>query len=394
MAERENMSVEEILAACRADDGEGAAPAPKTEKPAAAPQPTEESAAPKSESAKSSSKKPAASSVEDILAAARTSDAGGAAPPAKDDPAAKDEKKPSPGKKPGEMSVAEMLAAARGEKSGGAPEAAKGEKAAAKPAAEKKNAPADKASPKAPAEKKKPAGPRDTQSILAAARKAEKAGPVSKAEAEAKAKENGEGPKAKAKKEPLVAPPLPEKPAYAKPQPAPARDEETRRGFFGVFLGSFLAVGFTSLGLTHLLWLLGFARFMFPNILTEPPTRFKVGSPGNFAPGMVETKYKAQFGVWVVNTVYQGVQMIFALKSVCTHLGCTPNWLEAEQKFKCPCHGSGFYKDGINFEGPAPRPLERYVIRRADDGQLEIDKSEVFQEEKGQWSNPSSFVSV
>ena len=41
-------------------------------------------------------------------------------------------------------------------------------------------------------------------------------------------------------------------------------------------------------------------------------------------------------------------------RAVCTHLGCTPNWLEAEQKFKCPCHGSGFYKDGINFEGPAP----------------------------------------
>ena len=50
-------------------------------------------------------------------------------------------------------------------------------------------------------------------------------------------------------------------------------------------------------------------------------------------------------------------------------------WLDAEQKFKCPCHGSGFYKDGINFEGPAPRPLERYAIRVAEDGQLEVDKS-------------------
>ena len=100
-------------------------------------------------------------------------------------------------------------------------------------------------------------------------------------------------------------------------------------------------------------------RFMFPNILTEPPTSFKVGPPSNFALGMVETKFKVQFGVWIVNTIYQGQQIIFALKSVCTHLGCTPNWLEAEQKFKCPCHGSGFYKDGVNFEGPAPRPLGR-----------------------------------
>ena len=92
--------------------------------------------------------------------------------------------------------------------------------------------------------------------------------------------------------------------------------------------------------------------------------------------------------MWVVNSEYNGQPQIYALRTVCTHLGCTPNWLEGEQKFKCPCHGSGFYKDGINFEGPAPRPLERYAIRLADDGQLEIDKSKLFQEEMGQWNDP------
>jgi cytochrome b6-f complex iron-sulfur subunit len=61
---------------------------------------------------------------------------------------------------------------------------------------------------------------------------------------------------------------------------------------------------------------------------------------------------------------------IYALLAICTHLGCTPNWLQEEQKFKCPCHGSGYYKNGINFEGPAPRPLERLAVRRADDGQI------------------------
>ena len=98
--------------------------------------------------------------------------------------------------------------------------------------------------------------------------------------------------------------------------------------------------------------------------------------------------------MWIVNTEYNGQQQIFALKSVCTHLGCTPNWLEAEQKFKCPCHGSGFYKDGINFEGPAPRPLERYAISLASDGQIEVDKSRTFQEEMGQWNDPASFIPV
>jgi cytochrome b6-f complex iron-sulfur subunit len=86
--------------------------------------------------------------------------------------------------------------------------------------------------------------------------------------------------------------------------------------------------------------------------------------------------------------------MIYAIKSVCTHLGCTPNWLEAEQKFKCPCHGSGFYKDGINFEGPAPRPLERYAISLAEDGQLLVDKSRTFQQELGQWKDAASYVTV
>jgi cytochrome b6-f complex iron-sulfur subunit len=73
-------------------------------------------------------------------------------------------------------------------------------------------------------------------------------------------------------------------------------------------------------------------------------------------------------------------------------LGCTPNWLEAEQKFKCPCHGSGFYKDGINFEGPAPRPLERYAISIAASGEVEVDKSVLFFEEKGEWANPTSYI--
>lgn len=136
------------------------------------------------------------------------------------------------------------------------------------------------------------------------------------------------------------------------------------------------------------------ARFMMPNVLVEPPTKFKIGPPNDYAPGTVSTKWQAQFNIWVVNGEIDGAQMIYALSTVCTHLGCTPNWLEGEQKFKCPCHGSGFYKTGVNFEGPAPRPLERVGIRLAEDGMLEVDKSVKFQKELGQWANPSSFVSV
>ena len=134
-------------------------------------------------------------------------------------------------------------------------------------------------------------------------------------------------------------------------------------------------VGFLRSATTLGLWLLAMTRFMFPNVVREPPTRVKVGFPADYPPGHVETRFKTSYGLWVVHGQYQGQQQIYALKTVCTHLGCTPNWLEAEQKFKCPCHGSGFSKDGDNFEGPAPRPLERYAIRIADDGQIEVDKS-------------------
>ena len=396
MADKDNMSVDEILAACRNLDGDGssaAAEAPAAEAVAADSSSPPEPAPQPAEAPASSEKKPGEMSVAEIMAAARAEKAGAVEKPAE---ATQAEAKPvaaaGPAKKPSEMSVADMLAAARAEKSGPAAASTPKAAAAAKPKAGPK---AGKASPKPAA--KKPAGPMDTSSILAAARKADKPGPISKAEAAAR-----QGGEAKAAGKPAKQPPvMPAKPSYAGPSAGSKADvpDETRRGMLaamsamaGVFLGSFLATGFTSLGVVFGLWGLGFARFMFPNILTEPPNRFKVGFPTDFAPDTVETKFKAQYGVWIVNAEHDGQREIAALKSVCTHLGCTPNWLEAEQKFKCPCHGSGFYKDGINFEGPAPRPLERYAISVADDGQLEVDKSRKFQEEMGQWTDTASYV--
>jgi len=279
---------------------------------------------------------------------------------------------------------------ARGEKQQDtAPPAAK-EKAAAKPV----TAPVAKAAPTKKEAAPAKADPLDTQSILTAARKGAKPGPMTKAEAKSKARPGAvDAAKAKAK-EAIVVPPMPVKPDYARPAAAKVSKElvmERRALLFGM---SALAVGFTSLAATAVAWTLGSVRFMFPNILREPPSRFSVGTSDKFPPGQVEERFKAQFGVWIVNTEYNGQQQIVALKSVCTHLGCTPNWLEAEQKFKCPCHGSGFYKDGINFEGPAPRPLERYAIGIGSDGSIEVDKSRTFQEEMGAWKDPASYIPV
>ena len=131
-------------------------------------------------------------------------------------------------------------------------------------------------------------------------------------------------------------------------------------------------------------------RFLFPNVLFEPPQSFKIGYPQEFEKGKVDIRFKKEFNVWVV----RNDEGIYALSTVCTHLGCTPNWLIGERKFKCPCHGSGFRFSGINFEGPAPRPLERYKIYLSGDGQIIVDKTKSFKYEKGEWERGESFLKV
>ena len=190
---------------------------------------------------------------------------------------------------------------------------------------------------------------------------------------------------------------LPSKPLPGKATAAKAKPEVGRRSMLAVMVAAvctWVVLAWTSMIAASVVSLLATARFMMPNVLVEPPTKFKIGPPNDYAPGTVSTKWQAQFNIWVVNAEVDGAPVIYALSTVCTHLGCTPNWLEGEQKFKCPCHGSGFYKSGVNFEGPAPRPLERVGLRLAEDGMLEVDKSVKFQKELGQWANSSSFVGV
>src|SRR2546422_6644769 len=175
-------------------------------------------------------------------------------------------------------------------------------------------------------------------------------------------------------------------------KPAAAADEDdmsplmSRRAWIGVAWGAFTAASVAALAAT--------GRFMFPNVINEPPAQFKVGFPAEYGIGVYE-RFKETMGVWIVRTpqdVVQNVSGFYALISTCTHLGCTPNYLSAENKFKCPCHGSGFRLTGVNFEGPAPRPLERARVALADDGQILVDKSRHFQRELGQWADPDSFL--
>ena len=182
---------------------------------------------------------------------------------------------------------------------------------------------------------------------------------------------------------PKPAPPA--KPAAASTAAAkPAQGEGvSRRGFL-----KWTTVGWVAFSAACTSSLVATARFLFPNVLFEPPQAFKAGFPSEYNVGEVDTRWKDAFSVWIVREPAG----FYALIAVCTHLGCSPNWLAAENKFKCPCHGSGFRTSGINFEGPAPRPLERARVVLADDGQILVDKSKHYQRELGQWSDPEAFL--
>jgi cytochrome b6-f complex iron-sulfur subunit len=130
-------------------------------------------------------------------------------------------------------------------------------------------------------------------------------------------------------------------------------------------------------------WFIAFFRFFLPRTLFEPATSFKIGYPEEYGLG-VDTKFQQKYRIWVDRTP----DRLFVIYARCTHLGCTPGWKASENKFKCPCHGSGYDSEGVNFEGPAPRPMDRAHVEKSPDGQILVDVSRLYQWPKGQ---PSQF---
>jgi cytochrome b6-f complex iron-sulfur subunit len=143
-----------------------------------------------------------------------------------------------------------------------------------------------------------------------------------------------------------------------------------------------------------------FLRFMYPRVLFEPSPVFRAGKASDYLPGAISERFRASKRVWIARTTDNKLIAVFAK---CTHLGCTPRWLAAENKFKCPCHGSGFRGFGpggsegelaVHFEGPAPRPLERLRISVDAEGFLLIDRASKFLWERDEWGKPGSYLEV
>jgi cytochrome b6-f complex iron-sulfur subunit len=108
------------------------------------------------------------------------------------------------------------------------------------------------------------------------------------------------------------------------------------------------------------------ARSLAPAVLYEPPRRFAIGRPRDFAPGSVT--FMAEHRLFVFNSP----EGFFALSAVCTHLGCTVRD-DGERGFACPCHGSRYERDGRVAAGPAPWPLACYGLSLSSRGELVVD---------------------
>lgn len=126
-------------------------------------------------------------------------------------------------------------------------------------------------------------------------------------------------------------------------------------------------------------------RSLVPNVLYEPSQRFKAGTPDQFPEGATFLEDQRVF-------IFREQRSFYAISAVCQHLGCTVKMVnlnqpktvsiegkpvEEKHEFHCPCHGSKYYGNGVNYAGPAPRPLNWFHVSVSpDDGQLVVDLSE------------------
>ena len=138
-------------------------------------------------------------------------------------------------------------------------------------------------------------------------------------------------------------------------------NEITRRDFLNeITLGALGIAGLGSVAVTY--------QFFSPNVLFEPPTTFRAGSPDLYPVHSVTFLQDQQ--VYIVRMP----EGFYAVSAVCTHLGCVTQWKPDAEMIACPCHGSKFKSDGTKIEGPAPRPLPHFGISLTADGELLVDK--------------------
>lgn len=112
--------------------------------------------------------------------------------------------------------------------------------------------------------------------------------------------------------------------------------------------------------------LLGALRLPMPSVFPESNSRAKIGPLATFLSAAMTPLPEQR--LWV----YRDDTGLYAISSVCTHLGCIVQ-LDAAGGFHCPCHGSRFDEQGRVLAGPAPGPLKYRELTVSPDGQLVVD---------------------
>lgn len=111
----------------------------------------------------------------------------------------------------------------------------------------------------------------------------------------------------------------------------------------------------------------GMARLPRAAVLPSPSRKFRIDLPDALAPGAAFIPPGRS--VAIVRDATGGV---FAISTVCTHLGCIVK--QAPDGFHCPCHGSRFGPDGGLVRGPAPKALPWLEIRHVGGSTWLVDE--------------------
>jgi Rieske Fe-S protein len=75
------------------------------------------------------------------------------------------------------------------------------------------------------------------------------------------------------------------------------------------------------------------------------------------------TTYVRQYNPEIDTDPYDRGTPYIAISSRCAHLGCPVRWVDAAERFICPCHGGVYDLLGRRVGGPPVRPLDRFDTR-------------------------------
>jgi len=118
----------------------------------------------------------------------------------------------------------------------------------------------------------------------------------------------------------------------------------------------------------------------------DTQTTVDIGKPADYPTGALSDKFAASHKLLVASLGGK----IYAMTAVCTHRKGTIGLKDG--RFRCPRHGSVFSTDGQVVKGPAKVPLVRLGIALDGKGNLIVDKSKTFKEDK--WGDPASYYTV